>query len=53
MKKIPEHIREEAKRIMEELDKLENDPEFLKECEEFAKKISTLTPEQLQKRFTI
>ena len=53
MRKIPKNIIEEPKRLLKELDKLENDPEVQMECEEFARKISTLTPEQLQKRFTI
>ena len=50
---IPKEIREESNRILKELKKLEEDPEVLRRGKEFAKKISTLTPEQLLREFTI
>ena len=53
MKKIPKHIREEAERLGKELTRLSKDPEVLRRCEEFAKKVGRFTPKDLMKEFTI
>ncbi len=44
---------ETADRLVEELEKISQDPKALEEAEEFNKKITAITPEELQREFTI
>ncbi len=43
----------EIDELIEALDKIPKDPEVLKEAEEFHKKVSYLSPEDLLEQFTI
>ncbi len=52
-KKDSERKKEKLKELEERLDKLLNDPGFIKECEEYMKKFSTLTQEELERKLDI
>ena len=54
MKKMSEEeLRRKADELVKELEGVSKDPKILKEAEEFHKKISYLSPEDLLRRFTI
>jgi len=53
MAEIPKEIRDEAKRISLELSELVKNPEFIKRCKEFERKIHYISHEELLKEFTI
>ncbi|PXF60796.1 MAG: hypothetical protein C4B59_07340 [Candidatus Methanogaster sp.] len=50
---LPEELVAKIDQIKVELDEIVNDPETLREAEEFHREVSALSPEDLWKRFTI
>jgi len=49
----PDDIKEESKKVLKRLHEIENDPEFIKESIDFARKLHYISPEALLRPFTI
>jgi hypothetical protein len=50
---IPDEIKKEAKYIRKLLSKLEKDPKFIEDCEQFQREISYLSPKERLRVFDI